>query len=253
SEVALTYRCNLACAFCYAGCAASGLPAGWSEDRTMTDDEVCRVLDRIRHEGECPSVSFTGGEPTTRKGLPRFVRHAKGLGMKVNLISNGQLLGERLVAELSEAGLDSAQLSLEGHDAATHDALVARHGAFDRLWSAAKRLKAGGIRVHTNTTMNRRNLPYLEALVDLIADRGHDRMTMNLVIPCGTAADALDDDLLIPYTEAGGHVLRAKERAASRGVDFIWYSPIPACLFNTVAQGLGNQGCAAADGLLHVG
>ena len=250
SEMALTYRCNLACAFCYAGCAASGLPEGWSEERTMTDDEVCRVLDRIRHEGRCPSVSFTGGEPTTRRSLPRFVHHAKGLGMKVNLISNGQLLSEGLVAKLAGAGLDSAQLSLEGHDAATHDALVARPGAFDRLWAAAGRLKAHGIRVHTNTTMNRRNLEHLDALVDLVADRGHDRMTMNLVIPCGTAADTTD--LLIPYSEIGGHVLRVRERAASRGVDFIWYSPIPACLFNTVAHGLGNQGCAAADGLLHV-
>ncbi len=252
SEVALTYRCNLACAFCYAGCAASGLPAAWSEERTMTGDEVCRVLDRIRHQAHCPSVSFTGGEPTTRKGLPRFVRHAKALGMKVNLISNGQLLTESLVSRLAGAGLDSAQLSLEGHDAATHDALVMRQGAWDRLWAAAGRLEAHGIRVHTNTTMNRRNLPHLEDLVDLVADRGHDRMTMNLVIPCGTAAGTTGDELLIPYSEAGDHVLRAKQRAAGRGVDFIWYSPIPACLFNTVAHGLGNQGCAAADGLLHV-
>ncbi len=100
--------------------------------------------------------------------------------------------------------------------------------------------------------MNRRNLPYLEDLVDLVADRGHDRMTMNLVIPCGTAAGATDDELLIPYSEVGGHVVRVRERARARGVDFIWYSPIPACLFNTVAHGLGNQGCAAVDGLLHV-
>lgn len=260
SEVALTYRCNLACAFCYAGCAASGLPGGWSEERTMSDDEVCEVLDRIRREGRCPSVSFTGGEPTTRPGLPRFVRHAKGLGMKVNLISNGQLLKDKLVGRLADAGLDSAQLSLEGPDAAVHDALVApkarssktaRRGAFDRLWAAARRLREHGIRVHTNTTMNRLNLPCLEDLVDLVADRGHTRMTMNLVIPCGTAAGT-GDDLLIPYSEVGEHVLRVKERAAVRGVDFIWYSPIPACLFNTVAEGLGNQGCAAADGLLHV-
>ena len=134
----------------------------------------------------------------------------------------------------------------------TRRADASRLPAFDRLWEAARRLKAHGIRVHTNTTMNRRNLEHLEALVDLVADRGHERMTMNLVIPCGTAAGASDDDLLIPYSEVGSHVLRVRERAAARGVDFIWYSPIPACLFNTVAHGLGNQGCAAADGLLHV-
>ncbi|MCP3956311.1 MAG: radical SAM protein [bacterium] len=260
AEVALTYRCNLACAFCYAGCAAAGLPEGWSEERTMSGDEVCRVLDRIRHEAQCPSVSFTGGEPTTRRALPRFVRHAKDLGMKVNLISNAQLLSERLVGRLADAGLDSAQLSLEGPTAEVHDGIVApkarngiraRRGAFDRLWAASVRLREHGIRVHTNTTINRRNLPHLEAIVDLIAERGHDRLTMNLVIPCGTAAGT-GDDLLVPYSRVGDHLLKVQERAAEREVEFIWYSPIPACLFSTVAHGLGNQGCAAADGLLHV-
>jgi radical SAM protein with 4Fe4S-binding SPASM domain len=47
-------------------------------------------------------------------------------------------------------------------------------------------------------------------------------------------------------------VLRARARAEARGVELIWYSPLPLCLFNTVAHGLGNRGCAAADGLLHV-
>ncbi len=251
SEVALTYRCNLSCAFCYAGCAASGLPEGWSEERTMTDDQVCLVLERIRRQARCPSVSFTGGEPTVRPALPRFVAHAKGLGMKVNLISNGQLLSERLVAALADAGLDSAQLSLEGPSAAVHDALVGRRGAFDRLWAGAERLQARGVRVHTNTTMNRRNLPHVTAIVDRVAGRGLERMTMNLVIPCGSAGNG-SDQLMIPYSEVGEHVSRVRERAAERGVELIWYSPIPMCLWNTVAEGIGNRGCAAADGLLHV-
>jgi radical SAM protein with 4Fe4S-binding SPASM domain len=254
SEVALTYRCNLSCAFCYAGCGAAGLPDGWNEERTMSDGEVCLVLDRIAGEARCPSVSFTGGEPTVRPGLARFVAHAKGLGLAVNLISNGQLLDARRVAELAEAGLDSAQLSLEGPSAEVHDGLVGRPGAFDRLWRAVDHLKDAGVRVHTNTTVNRRNLDHLEALVDEVAARGMERMTMNLVIPCGSASHptATGPDLTVPYTEAGDAVLRVRARAAERGVELIWYSPLPLCLFNTVAHGLGNRGCAAADGLLHV-
>jgi len=250
SEVALTYRCSLACGFCYAGCDVAGLPEGWSEERTMTDDEVCRVLEVVRRDARCPSVSFTGGEPTLRPGLPRFVRHAKDLGLRVNLISNGQRLDGRLATALADAGLDSAQLSLEGPDAGLHDALVGRLGAFDRLWAGLERLRERGVRVHTNTTVSRRNVDALESIVDLVAERGLPRLTMNLVIPCGTAST--DATLGVPYSEAGEHVLRVKARAEARGVELVWYSPLPLCLFNTVAEGLGNRGCAAADGLLHV-
>jgi radical SAM protein with 4Fe4S-binding SPASM domain len=248
SEVALTYRCNLSCRFCYAGCGVGALPEGWSEDRVMTDDEVCRVLDVIRHDAHCPSVSFTGGEPTLRPGLPRFITHAKDLGLKVNLISNGQRLD---AGRLAEAGLDSAQLSLEGPTAVLHDGLVDRPGAFDRLWGAVEQLREHGVRVHTNTTLSRENLPHAPAIVDLVSDRGLDRLTMNLVIPCGSAGG--DPALAVPYSEIGPHVLRLRDRAEARGVQLIWYSPLPLCLLNTVAHGLGNRGCAAADGLLHVG
>ena len=47
-------------------------------------------------------------------------------------------------------------------------------------------------------------------------------------------------------------MLRLRARAEARGVELVWYSPLPLCLFNTIAHGLGNRGCAAADGLLHV-
>ena len=251
SEIALTYRCNLSCAFCYASCGDPGAAGDRAGFREMSAQEVCRVLEVIRRDARCPSVSFTGGEPTLRPELPQFVRHAKGLGLAVNLISNGQLVDDRLARELAAAGLDSAQLSLEGPDAACHDALVGRSGAFARLWEAVDRLRSRGVRVHTNTTVNRRNLARLEEIVELAAARGMERLTMNLMIPCGRAAG--DPGLRVAYSEAGEHVLRVRARAEALGVELIWYSPLPLCIFNTIAHGLGNRGCAAADGLLHVG
>jgi radical SAM protein with 4Fe4S-binding SPASM domain len=251
SEVALTYRCNLSCAFCYAGCGDPGTVGGRMGLHEMSEAEVCRVLEIIRRDARCPSVSFTGGEPTLRPELPRLVRFAKGLGLAVNLISNGQLIDGRLADELAAAGLNSAQLSLEGPDATLHDGLVGRAGAFARLWEAVGHLRSRDVRVHTNTTVNRRNLAHVEQIVDLVAARGMERLTMNLLIPCGRAA--VDPGLRVDYAEAGEHVLRIRARAEERGVELIWYSPLPLCLFNTIAHGLGNRGCAAADGLLHVG
>ncbi|MFH1469963.1 MAG: radical SAM protein [Pseudomonadota bacterium] len=249
SELALTYRCNLACRFCYAGCSAGGLPEGWDEARALDLAGFKRALDIIHGDARCPSVSFTGGEPTLRPELEELVAHAQGLGMKTNLISNGWLLTAERVRALAAAGLDSAQLSLEGPDAATHDALVGREGAFDRLWAGLEHLREAGLRVHTNTTISRANLEHLGGIVDLVAARGLDRLTMNLIIPCGSAADS---PLQVAYSEIGPAVLALQERAAEREVRFIWYSPVPLCLFESPAHGLGTPGCAAADGLLHV-
>ena len=112
SEVAITYRCNLRCTFCYAGCNCTTNPAG--DDREMSGEEIREVLRKIYHEGKVPSVSFTGGEPTLRCELPDLVGYAATLGMRVNLITNGTLVSARLARELADAGLDSAQVSLEG-------------------------------------------------------------------------------------------------------------------------------------------
>lgn len=250
SELALTYRCNLSCRFCYVGCRANGLPDGWDEGRRLDLAGFRRALGIIRHDARCPSVSLTGGEPTLAQELPEVVAHGKELGLHVNLISNGLRLGGDLVARLADAGLDSAQLSLEGPDAHRHDALVGRAGAHDRLWSGLERLRDAGIRVHTNTTVSPGNLDVLGAIVDRVADRGLDRLTMNLVIPCGAARG--EREAMIPYGRIGPHLLAARKRAEDQGLRFIWYSPLPLCLVNTAAEGLGSPGCAAADGLLHV-
>jgi len=249
SEIALTYRCNLACSFCYAGCSVGGLPEGWDEGRALDTAGFLRVLDVIHRDARCPSVSFTGGEPTLHSGLEALVAHAHGLGMKTNLISNGWALSSARVAALAAAGLDSAQLSLEGPDAAAHDALVGREGAFERLWAGLERLRSHGIQVHTNSTISRGNLQVLGGIVDLVADRGLDRLTMNMVIPCGSASNPAAQ---VAYSEIGAVVLALRDRAAARDLRFIWYSPVPLCLFETPAHGLGSPGCAAADGLLHV-
>jgi len=250
SELALTYRCNLSCRFCYVGCRADGLPPGWDEGRRMDLAGFRRALEVIRNQALCPSVSLTGGEPTLAPELPEVVAHGKALGLHVNLISNGIRLGDELVARLADGGLDSAQLSLEGPDADRHDALVGRPGAFDRLWAGLERLRAADVRVHTNTTVSPGNLDAIGAIVDLVAERGLDRLTMNLVIPCGAAAG--EREAMVPYSEVGPHLLAARHRAEDRGLRFIWYSPLPLCLVNTAAEGLGSPGCAAADGLLHV-
>ena len=250
SEVAVTYRCNAACTFCYAGCNCTANPAGSAREMTLA--EVCRVLDRIANEAKVPSVSFTGGEATLRPDLPDMIRHARSLGMRVNLVTNGIRASDpAVVADLARAGLHSAQVSLEGTTAEVHEAITRVGGSFERTRSAIGNFRDAGLRVHTNTTVCAANLADVERFPRFVRDSlGLDRFSMNLVIPAGSAPLRAGPPVLY------GEVARLLPRliAASRDarVEFLWYSPTPMCLFNPIAAGLGNKGCAACDGLLSV-
>lgn len=245
SEIALTYRCNNRCFFCYASAPDRG-----REVPEMSTAQVKTVLDKIRRQAQVPMVSFTGGEPTLRRDLPELIAHAKSLDMWANLITNGiRCADPDFVARLAEAGLDSAQVSLEAGDAAAHDEVVGHPGAFEKTVAAVGALRAAGVRTHTNTTINTRNRDALFGLIDFVAQElGSEYLSMNMVIRTGGAVGVPD----ITYTEIGELALALKAHAEERGIRFVWYSPVPYCLFNPAANGLGGQSCAAADGLLSI-
>lgn len=246
SELAVTYRCNFRCSFCYAGINCTRDAASTE----LSTAELKELIYKIRFQAQVPSISFTGGEPTLRKDLPDLIAYAKEIDMRVNLISNGYLIDENLAKAMKNAGLDSAQLSLEGVTEETHDAIVGVKGAYQQLLKAVKHLEAEGIRVHTNTTLSLENVDEVERLPGFLKELGMARFSMNLVIPTGSAKE--HDKILLPYSKAGEIVKKIYDESKKHDIEFMWYSPLPLCMFNTITAGLGNKGCAACDGLLSV-
>ena len=170
SEIALTYRCQNRCFFCYASSPERGRTVP-----EMSTAEVKVVLDRIVDQARVPTVSFTGGEPTLRDDLPELIAYARGRNLRTNLITNGiRCASEPYVAQLAEAGLHSAQVSVEAGDAGTHDAVVANPGAFERTMQGVRNLKAASIHTHPNTTINARNRHALLPLIDTLARWGRN-------------------------------------------------------------------------------
>ena len=245
SEIALTYRCQHKCPFCYADAPRRGGKVG-----EMTAEQVCRIIDRIWGEAHVPTVSFTGGEPTLRVDLPQFVAYAKSKGMRTNLITNGvRCADEALCDELAAAGLDSAQVSIEGPTAEVHDAVTHTAGSFDKALQGIRNLRARSIHTHTNTTICPENREHVLRIVDLAHELGHEYFSMNMVIRTGGAAG---DDNAVSYSNIGSLVEPIQSRARELGLRMVWYSPLPYCLFNPVTMGLGGNSCAAADGLLSI-
>ncbi len=247
SEIALTYGCQNRCRFCYASS-----PCRERERQPMSTEQVKRVMERIFEQAHVPSLSFTGGEPTLRPDLPELIRHGKRIGFRVNLITNGRRLADqRFAATLAEAGLDSAQVSLEAADSAVHDAVVGCPGAFAETVAGVEQVRRLGLHVHTNATLCRANLDHAADLIRFVAHELKLRtLSMNMVIRTGTALASRDVD--ISYTDVGARLPQLVEVARREEVRFVWYSPIPYCIFNPALHGLGAKSCACVDGILSV-
>ncbi len=241
SEIAVTYRCNLNCEFCYVGNKLY---------QELNTGDMKKILFKIFREAQVPSVSFTGGEPLLREDIYELIEYASQIGLWTNMITNGTLLNESRVEMLRRAGLSSAQVSIEGPNADVHDRITGIQDSFDATIKGIRLLINAHIPVHTNTTVSRHNLDHLEEILMLVKRIGLKRFSMNLLIPCGSAYSKRD--LWVAYSEIGEHIRKLKHCAEKECIKFMWYSPLPMCSFNTIAYGFGNKSCAAITGLLSV-
>ena len=266
-EIAVTYRCNNACVFCYAGCGAQATGCGGAgpigtprsvsgaDGREMSLDEVKKVIGVFKKDAQVPFFSFTGGEPLLRNDLEKMIGYARKSGLQVNLITNAILADRRRARSLFRAGLRTAQVSIESPSASTHDTLTARPGSHAATLAGLRCLQEAGISVQTNTTVTAVNADDAPLMPAFLKALGVSRFAMNLYLPPGADRESAGphaEKLFVPYRDAGEIVERVRAAAKTERLTFYWYSPLPHCHYNTIARGLGNKSCAAMDGLLSV-
>jgi radical SAM protein with 4Fe4S-binding SPASM domain len=250
SEIAVTWQCNIKCQFCYASCRCISDSSDEPDLKELSTSDVKRVLDIICRDAEVPSVSFTGGEPVLRSDLSELIAYASNsLGMRVNLITNGTLISEQLAKEFKVSGLASAQVSIESPDETVHDELCGVKGAFKSSLKGLRALKNAGVPVHPHATLCRSNKNSLFRMAQFAKSLGVDRFSLNMIIPSGRGTN---EELAVKYSEVKDIVPKIQATADSAGIEFMWYSPTPLCLFNPISHQLGNKGCSACEGLLSI-
>ncbi|MBN2444236.1 MAG: radical SAM protein [Spirochaetales bacterium] len=244
-EIAITYKCNNRCLFCYADCGN-----GPDTRNEMSLKEIKYIIKVFREKAKIPFFSFTGGEPLVRPDLEKMIRYAYKTGLKVNLITNGTLVTEKRAVSLYKSGLRTAQVSIESHIPQIHDHLTGNEGSLERTLQGIKYLQQVGISVQTNTTLTQLNIKGIETLPMFLRNSGITRFSMNLYIPSGRKQ--YSKELFFPYSKIGPVIETIRKEASRQDLTFYWYSPVPYCYYNPVARGLGNKSCAAMDGLISV-
>ena len=141
-DIELTERCNNNCIHCYIN-----LPAGdrAAREREMSTGEVQRILDEAAALG-CLTVRFTGGEPLLRPDFEELYLHARRLGLKVLLFTNGTLITPHLADLLARVPpLAPISITVYGMKQASYEAVTRALGAFEAFWRGTHLLLERGV------------------------------------------------------------------------------------------------------------
>ena len=179
-----TTRCNFHCRHCGSDCSVL------SREKDMPLEDFLKALDTIpkNHRPKDFSVVLTGGEPLMRPDIAEAGRQIRQRGFGWGMVSNGWFYDEQMHERLMAAGMGALTVSLDGLQE-SHDWMRGVPGSY------AHAIKAIGIfarepRLNADvvTCVNKRNLPELPQMYDLLKSLGVKQWRLFTIIPIGRAA-----------------------------------------------------------------
>ncbi len=187
----VTKGCNLRCIHCRATATELSSPTDLPT-RTALD-----IIDQIAAAFN-PILVLSGGEPLFRNDIFQLARHATDKGLRVALATNGTLVTKAVARMIADSGVKRVSISLDGADAATHDAFRGIPGAFEAALYGFRNLKEIGVSVQINTTVARHNADQLPEILELAKTIGADALHTFLLVPVGCGVDIAAEQMVPP-------------------------------------------------------
>src|SRR5689334_19950272 len=165
----IIWEVTRACALSCVHCRADAIPC--RDPRELTTEEGFRLIDQVQRFGPFkPLLVLTGGDPMRRSDLAALVRYGSEAGLTVALTPSGTAAATPArLAELKDAGLSRVAVSLDGPDAASHDAFRRVRGSSDWTMRIIHTAVELGLPLQINSTICRMTLPQLEAMAARVA------------------------------------------------------------------------------------
>lgn len=202
-------RCNLHCVHCYSDSSNRAYPG------ELTTGEGFALLDDLADFG-IPVLLLSGGEPLMRPDIFELIAHARAVGLRVTLSTNGTLITPEVAERLRELEVSYVGISLDGIGL-TNDMFRGHKGAFDKAMAGFRNCRAVGQRVGLRMTLTRRNCQDLEEIFDFIEAEEIDRACFYHLVYSGrgSAADELTPEVARAAVET---ILRRTRDFAERGL-----------------------------------
>ena len=221
----VTRSCNLACKHCRAEAHSEPYP-GEADTKTAK-----AFIDTLPEVGS-PIIIFTGGEPLLRPDIFELASYARDKGMRAVMAPNGTLITAEKAKLLAESGIQRCSISIDGADAASHDAFRGVPGAFEGALQGIAYLREAGVPFQVNTTVTKGNLAHFKRIFALAEKLGAAAWHIFLLVPMGRASDLREE------------VITAQEYEETLNWFYDFRKP-PPCISKPPARRIITASCAS--------
>jgi heme d1 biosynthesis radical SAM protein NirJ len=195
----LIRRCNLTCKHCYSISADKDFPG------ELSTEEVFGVMRDLKAFG-VPVLILSGGEPLLRPDIFEISHRAKAMGFYVGLSSNGTLIGENNIEDISAVGYDYIGISIDGIKS-THDRFRRKQGAFDAAMAGIRLCRDHGIKVGLRYTLTKDNAHELPQLLELMDREDIDKFYLSHLNYAGRGNRNRSSDVFLKTTRLAMELL----------------------------------------------
>ena len=180
----LTYACNLECVHCLSS-------SGRRDPGELTTAEAKHVLDQLR-DLQVFYINLGGGEPMIRRDFFEIVEYSIAQGIGVKFSTNGAFIDAVKARRLAAMEYLDIQISLDGTDAATNDA-VRGDGSYATAIKAMNHLRDAGFGpFKISVVVTRHNVDQLDEFKAL-ADGYGAQLRVTRLRPSGRGVDSWHD------------------------------------------------------------
>ena len=144
----LTPLCNFDCKMCYVHLRSNQL----GQERVLSTEEWIDILQQAIDEG-IMYADLTGGECLTHPGFKQIYLYLIERGVKVAILTNGQLLSEDMVAFFSKYPPSVIQITVYGSCNAAYEKITGK-AAFSDVIQGIELAKRAGLNVRLVVTPN---------------------------------------------------------------------------------------------------
>jgi mycofactocin radical SAM maturase len=180
----ITYACNLQCVHCLSS-------SGTRDPRELSTAQAKAVLDELR-DLQVFYINIGGGEPMIRKDFFEILEHAETNNIGVKFSTNGTYITAENARRLAAMNYLDIQISLDGVDAATNDAVRGK-GSYATAIAAMNHLRDANFgQFKISVVVTRHNVDQLDAFKAL-ADSYGAQLRITRLRPSGRGADTWDE------------------------------------------------------------